>query len=332
MKKILFYLLGSTVLTIVACQDFNNRPRVEIPDFNFPSTIAFEQNLSAYNIFQGTPSDLVPADDYHFLEMSAILFTDYAKKQRLVKVPTGTQMERMSDGSINFPDGTILVKTFYYYTDERDTSLGKRIIESRLLIKENDTWNVATYLWNDTQTDATLELNGFDTQVSWINANGSSTSTLYHVPNENECISCHQSNNSMIPLGTTLRNLNRAVDRNGANLNQINHLQNVGILNDFQVNLVPEIVDYNDLNHSLEDRARAYLDLNCAHCHHPDGWEEPARQDMDLRYETPLSETGLLEEGNRVIDLVSEGEMPFIGTTILDEEGVNMIVEYIRGF
>ena len=43
-----------------------------------------------------------------------------------VKVPAGTQMTKSSDETIDFPNGTILTKTFYYYNDERDTTLGKR--------------------------------------------------------------------------------------------------------------------------------------------------------------------------------------------------------------
>lgn len=327
-KNCLFLLVCLTFL--FACGDDDFDEVVEIPDFNFSETTTFEQNLSAYNIFQDTPADLVPANDYHLLELSSVLFTDYAHKQRLVKVPAGTQLTRLNDGSIDFPDGTMLVKTFFYYDDERDTSLGKRIIETRLLVKEMNTWNVATYLWNETQTDAILELNGFDTQVSWINTNGNSLSTMYHVPDENECIACHQSNSSMIPLGTSLRNLNRTIEINGTSLNQISYLQSVGVLSDFQVSQVPQIVDYNNLNVSLAERGRAYLAMNCAHCHNPNAWEESAEQDLDFRYQTPLNQTGILQESDEILELVSDGEMPFIGTTILDQEGVNLIFQYIE--
>ena len=330
MKRTLICALGILMITLISCNNDDFDIQVEIPDFNFPQTVVFEDSLSAYNIFKDTPSNLIPTDDFQLLELSSILFTDYAHKQRLVKVPEGTQMTRLNDGSIDFPDGTILTKTFFYYNDERDTTLGKRIIETRLLIKEDNTWNVATYQWNETQTNATLELNGIDTQVSWINENGNNISTLYHIPDENECIACHQSNSTMIPLGTKLRNLNRTVERNGVTLNQINHLQSVGILNDFQVNQVPSIIDYKGNSNSLSERGRAYLDLNCSHCHNPNAWETPAEQDLDFRYETPLNQTGILDEQNEIIELVSDGKMPFIGTTILDQEGVDLIIEYIE--
>jgi uncharacterized repeat protein (TIGR03806 family) len=332
MKKVVIALLGFIFFSVLACQkrdDDSNR--VQIPNFNFPKTVVFEQNLSTYGIFQGNPTNLTPSTNFHLLELSSVLFTDYAHKQRLVKVPAGTKMTKQNNGSIDFPDGTTLVKTFFYYKDERDTSLGKRVIETRLLIKENNIWNAATYVWNETQTEASLDLNGSNTQMSWINANGKSFSTAYHIPNLNECIACHQSKSTMIPLGTTLRNLNRTVNRkNGASLNQINHLQSIEVLNDFEVSELSEIVDYTDLNASLQARARAYLVMNCAHCHNPDGWEEPAERDFDFRYETALNQTGILFEKDKIIRSLTDEEMPFIGTSIPDEEGIQLVVNYIR--
>ncbi len=332
MKKIkILALLGTLFLTVYACSDDDGFDiDVEIPDFNFTQTVDFLPNLSSYNIFKDDLSNLVPSEDFHLLELSSVLYTDHAHKQRLVKVPNGTQITRLNEGSIEFPDSTILVKTFFYYHDERDTSLGKRIIETRLLIKENDTWNAATYVWNENQSDATLEMNGLDTQINWVNADGINFSTLYHIPDENECIACHQSNSNVIPLGTTLRNINRLVNRNGVEINQITHLQSVGVLSSFQLNQVTQIIDYQNTNESITQRARAYLAMNCAHCHNPNGWEESAEQDLDFRYETPLTQTGIEQEEDEIIEFITEGEMPFIGTTIIDQEGVDLIVEFIE--
>lgn len=330
--KALFYMLVASLFSFIfleSCSDDDDGGGVTIPDFNFPTTITFAQNLSDYGIYQGNPYNLIPAQDFHLLELSSVLFTDYSKKQRLVNLPANTQITRNTNGSLNFPDSTLLVKTFYYMLDERDPSLGNRIIETRLLIKNDNLWNIATYVWNDEQTDATLELNGLDTQVNWISDDGTSRSTMYHVPDENECIACHQSNLTTIPLGTTLRNLNRSVNRGDLNLNQISYFQSAELIEAFDINLVNQIVNYKDLSISLDNRARAYFHMNCAHCHNPEAWDESASQDLDFRYETSLNETGILQELDEIEELVSDGEMPFIGTTILDEEGVQLIIEYI---
>ena len=330
MTKKVFYIIGLILLTISACRKNDDDVEVEIPDFNFPQTISFETSLSAYGIFDGAPSDLHPSEDFELLELSSALFTDYAHKQRLVKIPEGTSMTKSGDGSLDFPDGTILTKTFFYFNDERDTSLGKRIIETRLEIKESGTWNIATYLWNESQTDATLKLDGQDTPVSWINSQGNNLSTVYHVPTQNECMTCHQTSSKMSPIGPTLLNLNRTVDRDSIELNQLTHLQSIGILEQFSVTDIPQMVDYKDLNASLSDRGRAYLAINCAHCHNPKAWDIPAEKDFDFRHEIPFELSGVQNGKDKISRNVLNQEMPFIGTTMMDEEGVALLIEYLN--
>ena len=330
MKNYLFYFLGLVIILANSCKNNNFRDEeyVQIPDFDFQKSIKFKESLSEYKIFEGLPSDLVPSKDFHLLELSSKLFTDYAHKQRLVKLPAGTKMKKLEDGSVEFPNGTILTKTFFYYNDERDKSLGKQIIETRLEIKENDIWNVATYIWNKQQTDATIETNGLETKISWISDNGTTRSTNYQVPTENQCMTCHQSNSKMTPLGPTLRNLNRTVYRDSTNLNQIDYLQSVGILNEFDISQINNIVDYKNTKASLTERSRAYLDMNCAHCHNPKGWDESTQRRFDFRYETPLEQTGFLRKKEKVVNTMMRGKMPFIGTTMLDEEGIELINEF----
>lgn len=324
------YLSLLLLSTIIACDEGGGGGDVVIPDFNLPSTVQFQDSLSFYNVFEGNPIDLIPNDSYHLLELSSPLFTDYAHKQRLVKVPDNTQMVRLANDEIDFPDNTILAKTFYYFNDERDEGLGKRVMETRLMIKAEGLWNVATYIWNNEQTEAILELNGLETPVNWVDVNGINRSTVYDFPDENECITCHQADNNIIPLGTTLPHMNRNVTRSGQTTNLLSHLQVVGVLNDFNVRGISEIPDYHDSSYSPEERARAYMHINCSHCHNPAGWEEAVEQDLDFRYSTPLNQTGILMESDEIVELVQDGEMPFIGTTMLDESGVPLIVDYIN--
>ena len=330
MNKSIILIVLLILAVIISCSKEEFNRDFEIPDFNFLKTVVFEDSLSSYEIFDGTPSYLTPTEDFELLQLSSVLFTDYSHKQRLVKIPAGTQMTKSGDETIDFPNGTILTKTFFYYSDDRDTTLGKKIIETRLEIKKNDVWNIATYIWNQNQTDAILELDGLDTPVSWIDENGISRSTIYHIPTENECMTCHQANSKMTPLGPTLLNLNRNVERNGSTLNQLTHLQNVGMLNNFSVNKISQMVDYNDFNAPLEERGRAYLAMNCAHCHNPNSWERSAEREFDFRYETPFNEAGILYEEDKIERALQDREMPLIGTTMLDEEGISLIIEYIE--
>lgn len=324
-------ILALIILCLTSCdRDRDNENDVEIPDFNFPQTIVFEDSLSKYKLYQGIASNLNPSEDFHLLELSSILFTDYAYKQRLIKLPEGTQITVSNSGGIEFPDGTILSKTFFYYNDDRDTSLGKQIIETRLLIKGNDTWNIASYEWNQNQTEAILSINGVDKQLSWINQNGQTKSTVYHVPSQNECMTCHQSNESLSPIGPSLLNLNRDIEYQGQNINQLEHLQDQGILSSVDIANIPTMVNYKDESESLEDRGRAYFAINCGHCHNPSAWDKPAERDFDFRHETTFSNTGIQNGKDKILEAIQDGEMPFIGTTMLDEEGIGLLTAYLE--
>ena len=325
-KNIIFsFLFLITVLIFFDSCRKDNEKMIPIP-----MTVEFEQNLSAYNIYQGAISNLEPSSGFHLIELNSSLFSNYAKKQRLVKVPIGTELVKDENGIPFFPEGTILVKTFFYYNDERDNSLGKKVIETRLLIKSEGLWNVATYIWNDSQTDATLELRGKDTPVSWITSSGTSRSITYHFPDQRECVSCHQDNSEVLPIGPSLRNMNINVIRNNTTINQLEHFQSIGVLNTFDLSPISQVSNYHDSNVSLEERARAYLDMNCAHCHNPLGWEKSMRRGFDFRYETSIGSTKILEKKDEIKKAIQEGEMPFLGNTIVHQEGVDLIIQYIN--
>ena len=75
-------------------------------------------------------SNLAPSSQFHTYNIASTLFTDYAEKLRLIKIPTGTKLQTNGDGLLQFPDGTVIAKTFYYYNDVSNPSLGKKIIET----------------------------------------------------------------------------------------------------------------------------------------------------------------------------------------------------------
>jgi mono/diheme cytochrome c family protein len=99
----------------------------------------------------------------------------------------------------------------------------------------------------------------------------------------------------------------------------------------------------------LEDRARAYLDRNCAACHNPKG---VLQGKMDLRFATPMAQTGLLAPSSRrdslgFVPRIRPGKpgesevyrrlgsmggdaMPPTGRTSLDEPGLALIRAWIE--
>src|SRR5690606_19884517 len=121
-------------------------------------------------------------------------------------------------------------KTFFYYNDERNHSLGKVLIETRVLLLKEGKWIAGTYYWNEDQSDAYLTNVGFEKPVNWIDKSGKANVLSYHIPSNLECRACHSANKEILPIGPKVRNLNFIVDRNGNEINQIDFLSNKGIL------------------------------------------------------------------------------------------------------
>lgn len=173
-------------------------------------------------------------------------------------------------------------------------------------------------------------MNGVDKQLSWVNESGQTKSTVYHVPSQNECMTCHQSNESLSPIGTSLLNLNRKIEVGSQSINQLQNLQEIGLLSDFDISSIPSMIDYKDESQSIQDRARAYFAINCGHSHNPNAWEEPAERNFDFRHETAFNNTGIQNGKNRILEAIQDGEMPYIGTTMLNEEGVGLLIAYLE--
>jgi uncharacterized repeat protein (TIGR03806 family) len=305
----------------------NSCNKDDLKDPAHPS-VTFKQTLSEYHIFKGTANDLIPEDGFYEYTLATTLFSDYAEKQRLIKLPNGIRLTKIDDDLPDFPEGTMIVKTFYYFHDKRDVSKGKRIIETRLLVKENGLWNAATYLWNDTQTDGQLLESGINTNVNWITETGQHRVVSYHVPNKRECATCHNSGGSLTPIGPKLRNMNFDVTLSGQPVNQLQHLQDVGVLNSFNHTQVGSLPQAFNSGSGLSERARAYLEINCAHCHNAAG--DAAKTDLFMQYKLPLEQTDIVKKKDKILKKFEKGEMPLIGTTIVDEQGLQLLKDYVN--
>lgn len=299
---------------------------------SIPRTANFAPQLSAYKLFAPPMKDLVPAPGVKVYELSSELFTDYALKQRLLAIPANQRVVTDAQGGLVYPEGTIMAKTFYYLQDMRNLDGPRRVIETRLLIKAQGTWNVATYLWNQEQLEASLLLQGTSTDVEWIDVQGNPMRTRYEVPHEGECVTCHQAQDKVGYIGPTIQNLNKDVEIDGVRTNQLAHLEAQGLIESRDWAAEPRIPDYRDATQSLESRARAYLHINCAHCHNPGAWEESSKKDdFDFRYATPFRETGLKYDAEKVLRVLERGEMPYLGVTIEHKEGVELLERYLNG-
>ncbi|WP_236025555.1 SO2930 family diheme c-type cytochrome [Algoriphagus oliviformis] len=321
----------------------------EAPDGKYPY-----KRLSTYGFFEGELKALYPAEEVVFYKPASSLFTDYALKSRFVSVPAGEKAS-ISGQQIDFPTGTILIKNFYYPADFRKPEGERRIIETRLLIHEADGWQAYPYLWNEEQTEAVLKVVGAETEVKFVDANGKDQIINYLVPNKNQCKSCHNQSETMAPIGVKIQHLNHALDYGAAKENQLAHWQEKGILEGFEGSeAYPAMINYEDPSQSITDRAMAYLDINCSHCHSAGGPASTSGLFLTFDQSDPLK-LGINKTpvaagkgaGSFTFD-VAPGKpdesiltyrmrstevgvaMPELGRTTIHEEGVELIRAWIQ--
>lgn len=259
-------------------------------------TSAIPEKLSDYGFFEGNPAQQKPAAGVVPYSLNTPLFSDYAEKLRFVKLPDGQSVAYNDTAVLNFPVGTTLIKTFYFPNDFRDPAKGRRLMETRLLIHQPEGWKALEYVWNDEQTDALLEVAGDTKTVNYVDNAGMTRQHPYVIPNLNQCKGCHNRNEVMTPIGPSVRQLNGQLAYTGPTENQLTHWQKNGMLTGLPaLASCPKAPVWNKPETgSLNDRARIWLDINCAHCHNPHG---PAMTSgLNLSYsETNPTALGILK-------------------------------------
>lgn len=232
------------------------------------------RHLSSYRLFAELPGQVPNARVIPY-DLNSPLFSDYTTKLRFVWVPPGAAIGYDADGALDIPVGSVLVKTFAYLDDLREPDGGRRLLETRLLVHGADGWRGLTYVWNDDQTDARLRVAGGALDVSWVHSDGQTRESTYIVPDVNQCKECHEETESVLaPLGPKARHLNRELDYGDGPVNQLVHLAELGVLVGAPGDPadIPRAPVWDDpTTGTVDERARAYLEINCASCHNPGG-------------------------------------------------------------
>lgn len=246
-------------------------------------------NLAAFKLFDGDGSTQQPAEGVIPYDLNTPLFTDYAAKHRFVRLPPGQSAVYDPDKAFEFPVGTIIAKTFTMPADLRDPDSPERLLETRLLVHREEGWVGLPYIWNQRQNKAVLKPTGGEVKVKWIDAAGAEQSSRYMVPNMNQCKTCHKEQGPMGPIGPKARHLNRSFAYAHGEENQLAYWSRVGALVGApDPDAAPRNAVWNDPDSgSVNDRARAWLEINCSHCHNPRGSAQNAGLDLRVSQQEP---------------------------------------------
>ena len=258
------------------------------------------------------------------------LYSDGAEKLRFVYVPEGGKVGLGDDGLLQFPVGSAIIKTFAFGAGDN-----RRLIETRVLLHRADGWLALPYLWDEEQTEARLAVTG--ARIDLTTPKGEAIS--YRVPNKNQCKECHGLEGAVTPIGPKARNLSRG------------WLQDHFALSPGDAGVMPVWEDRSDA--SAEDAARAYLDVNCAHCHRPGATASNSGLDLRWDQQDPIA-IGIMKRpvaagrgaGSHLFDIVPGKPeesillhrmlsndpgvaMPELGKSTIDEEGTDAVRKWI---
>ena len=253
----------SLLITLLICFESQSQ---NINDYDFENFSNTPKFLSEYGFFKDLKNQ-IPADDVHPYSLKSALFSDETDKLRFVFVPKGKKVGYVKNKVFVFPIGSVLIKTFAYLNN--NGPLEAELLETRLLINTNDGWQAISYVWSEDQTDAKRAIAGATIPTKFVNSSGEIINIRYRAPNQNQCKECHQLKKVMTPIGPKARNMDKLVQYKTGEMSQLVYWAALGWINE---NLGSNsISNYADLNAVLDDRARAYLDINCGHCHIPGG-------------------------------------------------------------
>jgi uncharacterized repeat protein (TIGR03806 family) len=302
--------------------------------------------LSSWQLFDDIASQ-TPAAGVIPYDLTTPLFSDYTTKDRFVRLPAGSTATWSGEDALGLPVGSVLVKTFSYLDDRRNPTGPRTPLETRVLVHGETGWHGASYIYGDDRDDAKLAIAGGAVDAQWIHDDGSARTNRYVVPNQNQCKLCHAEHDEILtPVGPKVRHLEpdrvQAMIDGGALVDAPPRDQWPRAVNAFDV-----------ASGTLDERARAWLDINCGFCHNSRGAARTSGLYLDY-LETDPAKLGVCKapvatgrgSGNLQYDIVPgqpdasiliyrmqstepEIRMPELGRNLVHEEGLALMREWI---
>jgi len=334
--------------------------RVErAPVLNSPAP-EFPRLLSEAGLFVDT-AGLVPQPGVLPYDINVPGWHDGATSEHHLALPADEVVEVRPTKSWQAPDGAVLAQTL---------SRGGRRIETRVLVKQPNDCASYTYVWNAEQTDAVLaEKGGADLELAdgqpW-RVPSRAECMMCHSRQANFSLTLHE---SQLNRGAQLSRWERLglfrTDAAGFERDRAQKEKAPALAQQAPTQRTPAVspllprtpdrlrrfFSADDPHASLEARARSYLGVNCAHCHTLYGggnspiefdWLTPREEMHAIGERSAHGDFGIPdarviapgEPGRSVliprISMRGPGQMPPVGTRVVDPDGTRLLVEWIQ--
>ena len=310
------------------------RPPVT-PFLNMPSAVtgSLPPTLSQTGVFADTPNlspagGVIPyAPNTPFLvgRRAEIPLVGRAQ-QRRVRTRPMNKSPLLRPANVTFPAGSVFVKHFSLATAQSHPGVAPRRLETRLLGRDNNgaVYGV-TYKWRQDNTDADLLTDSLNENIVITNADATTWTQTWYYPSPADCLQCHTpAANYVLGVKTAQINGNFTYPATGQTDNQLRALNHLGMfypaIDETGISNYTALVAVTNQNAALADRARSYLDANCAQCHRPGG----TGPTFDARWDTPLTNQ------NIIYGILSDGDLGYDNDYVVTPDDIWRSILYQR--
>jgi len=310
----------------------------------------FPRLLSETGLFLSTPQQ-ASARGVTGFSINHPMWQDGATSQHYLGLPSKSKVVvydspqpltnmAMFNSRLHFPAGTVLAKTIRWQ---------EVLLETQVLHFDGSRWHGYSFAWNKEQTDAELApREGMELVIDSI------PEKRWRIHGRNECFQCHNPW-SETTLAFTPEQLHLESSDDESMWMRLHRDGWIESMNAKRESIDPRgcvrLPLQQELSVSLEDRARSYLHVNCAHCHQFGAGtglaislrRSDSMEESKLLSKTPekgslgFTDAKIIDPGNPSNSILlyrmassSIGRMPHIGSREVDFEAVSLISQWIE--
>ncbi|QEL13660.1 PQQ-dependent sugar dehydrogenase [Limnoglobus roseus] len=196
-------------------------PNLDAQPSNFP------RKLSESGLFADVPTHAMKPGVIPY-SVNAPFWSDGLHKERFVAIPSAEQVEFTRKNGWNFPDRTVIVKSFALEREEGNAA-SRKWVETRFFTKQGTEWAGYSYLWNDAGTDAELVGGGGLDKEFTVKTAAGERKQVWHYPSRSECMVCHSRAANFV-LGLCEVQMNKSHDYGTCTSNQLREWEHLGLL------------------------------------------------------------------------------------------------------